>query len=89
MSTVESIAAKYGHEMQNDAFGEKASDLIGLASKKALAQKAVDNLFAASKKASFAIAEYNKALSKSGRDSKMVDYHDVLNNLKTGANTRI
>lgn len=87
MPKIEDIKQKYG--VQADAFGEKASDVINIASMKALAQKAVDNLFAASKKASAAISEYNKALSKSGRGSKMVDYHDVLNNLKSGANTRI
>lgn len=96
--SVEAIAAKYGHEMQNDAFGQPASEVIGIANLKAQAQKAVDALWAASKKAGAAIAAYNKALGKSAKggmagfaeaSKKMVDFHDVLNNLKSGANTRI
>ena len=87
MSTVESIAAKYGHEMQNDA----KTSAIGSLQKKA--QGAIDNLFAAYKKAGSAIDAYNNALPKAAANfeisyadvlKKRVNFNDVLNNLKSG-----
>ena len=93
MSTVESIAAKYGHEMQNDAADTLAARLDAASKLKVSAQKALDVLFAASRKASAAVSEYNRAIARSGIDGKkvgrMVDFHDILDNLKSGANTRI
>ena len=93
MPTVESIAAKYGHEMHNDAADTLAARLDAASKLKVSAQKALDALFAASRNASAAVSAYNKAIARGGIDAKkvgkMVDFHDVLNNLKSGANTRI
>ena len=85
MATINEIAAKYGHEMQNDANLSVANESL-----RKKAQAAIDNLYKAAMKAKVLVSDYNKALSSNPANAKiMVDFHDVLNNLKSGANTRI
>lgn len=91
---VEDLKAKYCcDKRQNDAADTLAARLDAASKLKVSAQKALDALFAASRKASAAVSAYNKAIARGGIDAnkvgKMVDFHDVLNNLKSGANTRI
>ncbi|MBO7412833.1 MAG: hypothetical protein J6U20_04125 [Fibrobacter sp.] len=54
------------------------------------AQSAIDTLYKDAMKARVLVSEYNKAIAKTGTTAQvMVDFHDILNNLKSGANTRI
>ena len=92
MTTLQDIKAKYGVS-HADAADTLAARLDAASKLKVSAQKALDALFAASRNASAAVSAYNKAIARGGIEAKkvgkMVDFHDVLNNLKSGANTRI
>lgn len=87
---VNDIADKDGHTMQADISQAQlnkmspgaAAKLEALSRLKAVAQRAVDELWEANSKASKAVYQYNEALSASGHPGKQFFYTDIFNNLK-------
>lgn len=91
MTTVNDIAAKYGHKMQNDAAVKKSISREELNLRKS-AQKAVDAVVAATRKAKAACDAYSKALQKAKGPNAAwttVDFEGIMEDITRGGSPTV
>lgn len=86
MTTIDEIAAKYGHEMQNDA--NPSAQLIQYRKK---AQAAIDRLYNAAMNANAALNDYNRANAASSysANTSTFTFSDIMNAVKNGQKIKV